>query len=182
MWNVSPRIMCTKHLLGEHVEMHMFVGCIQKGISLDGYIRNNLVAPMEIERRHNELSEEMTRRGMKHSSPLKTPDITYLGEKQFHKVDSTSSLLVLLSRCKRCNSGGTMKKIKGTEMSNMLMMISTVQLILWSIQCNGLEKTIEDLHGLKLKYRFGWDTITQEVYTGFLRTLALVLTSVKEGK
>ena len=34
MWNVDPKLMCNKHLLGEHVEMHMFFGTIQKGISM----------------------------------------------------------------------------------------------------------------------------------------------------
>ena len=33
MWNVDVTKMCNKHLLGEHVEMHMFVGIIIKGTS-----------------------------------------------------------------------------------------------------------------------------------------------------
>jgi hypothetical protein len=30
MWMVDPRLVCSKHLLGEHVELHMFVGCLLK--------------------------------------------------------------------------------------------------------------------------------------------------------
>ncbi len=43
MWNVLPEYLCRKHLLGEHVEMHMFVGTIKRGVSLNGYIKNKLV-------------------------------------------------------------------------------------------------------------------------------------------
>lgn len=28
MWMVDPKIMCRKHLLGEHLELHMLAGCI----------------------------------------------------------------------------------------------------------------------------------------------------------
>ena len=43
MWMVDPKIMCRKHLLGEHVEHHMFVGTINKRISIVGYLRDNLL-------------------------------------------------------------------------------------------------------------------------------------------
>jgi hypothetical protein len=29
MWMVNPRIMCGNHLLGEHLETHMFYGIIK---------------------------------------------------------------------------------------------------------------------------------------------------------
>lgn len=41
MWKVNPKNMCRQHLLGEHVECHMFVGAILKGISLSGYIKKD---------------------------------------------------------------------------------------------------------------------------------------------
>lgn len=40
MWMVPPELMCRQHLLGEHVELHMFVGAINKGtsvVTLPGY-------------------------------------------------------------------------------------------------------------------------------------------------
>jgi hypothetical protein len=43
MWGINPKKLCNQHLLGEHLEMHMFVGCIKKGISLKGYYENKLV-------------------------------------------------------------------------------------------------------------------------------------------
>ena len=38
MWMVNPEILCRKHLLGEHVELHMLVGWIIKGKSIQGYL------------------------------------------------------------------------------------------------------------------------------------------------
>ena len=34
MWMVDPQIMCRQHLLGEHTEMHMFVGTLKRGPAL----------------------------------------------------------------------------------------------------------------------------------------------------
>ena len=38
MWMVDPKKMCRKHLLGEHVEIHMMVGTLLKGRSIDGFL------------------------------------------------------------------------------------------------------------------------------------------------
>lgn len=70
MWMVDPRGMCRKHLLGEHVEHHMFIGSIKKGIDFDGYVVNNLVEPSAFAARHAALVAEMEARGYKHKSPL----------------------------------------------------------------------------------------------------------------
>lgn len=71
MWLVNPKGMCTQHLLGEHVELHMFVGTINKGMSLGGYVANRLVDSTKIVSRHSELVQEMERRKMNHASPLR---------------------------------------------------------------------------------------------------------------
>ncbi len=70
MWGIDPKKLCQKHLLGEHMEMHMFVGTIKKGISIKGYINKGLVNPQLIYKRHNLIAKEMTRRGMNHMSPI----------------------------------------------------------------------------------------------------------------
>lgn len=69
MWKISPRLMCDRHLLGEHLEMHMFVGTINKRKWIDGYLKNNLVEVAYIHTRHDELVQEMQQRGMNHNSP-----------------------------------------------------------------------------------------------------------------
>lgn len=97
MWMVPPQIMCRQHLLGEHVELHMFVGSIKKGTSLNGYIKNGLVETHNIKSRHKKLVREMKSRGMKHSSPLKYKDVLHLG-----KVKKKKSRKALTSRCPEC--------------------------------------------------------------------------------
>lgn len=37
MWLVPTRFVRRKHLLGEHVEHHMLVGSIHKGLSMAGF-------------------------------------------------------------------------------------------------------------------------------------------------
>lgn len=37
-WLVDPRCLCDKHLLGEHVEHHMFIGTLRKNKSIQGYL------------------------------------------------------------------------------------------------------------------------------------------------
>jgi hypothetical protein len=99
MWMVNPKIMCRKHLLGEHVELHMFVGTILLNKALTGCVENGLVEVHNIKSRHASLVDEMEFRGMKHKSPLKDFTEEHLGE-----VDRESSLEDLLSHCPECLS------------------------------------------------------------------------------
>jgi len=97
MWNVNPRMMCRKHLLGEHVEMHMFAACIRKGISLQGYLDNQLVELHNIKKRHDILAEEMKQRGYNHNSEL-------VSDREIHAgyVDKKANLAELKRRCADC--------------------------------------------------------------------------------
>lgn len=96
-WHVDPRILCTQHLLGEHVEHHMYAGAIKRGISLRGYLDRGQVAIHTLKARHDVLVLEMKRRGMKHKSPF--PDIELRRE---GTIDSVGNLQNLLNRCTRC--------------------------------------------------------------------------------
>lgn len=103
MWMTPPEIMCRKHLLGEHVELHMLVGTLRKGISVSGFLENNLMEPAAIESRHEALVQEMTRRGYKHKSPLPHPETDSLSFDEFWTVvNSKDSLAELLRRCPEC--------------------------------------------------------------------------------
>ena len=62
--------MCRKHLLGEHVELHMLLGSLRRGKNIDGFLAGKLVDPRRMFRRHEELVLEMERRGYRHASPL----------------------------------------------------------------------------------------------------------------
>lgn len=99
MWMIPPSQMCRKHLLGEHVETHMFVGSIDKGISMGGYVKNNLVETHNLKARHDELVKEMQRRGYNHKSPMTYKDKMALG-----KVDVIYNLKDLHNRCAECKS------------------------------------------------------------------------------
>jgi len=106
MWLVDPTIMCRKHLLGEHLELHMFIGILRKRVSIKGYIQHDLLEPSSIFIRHIELVAEMFARGYKHNSPI-TDDMSqlleYLSEEEReHRIDRESSYTRLLTSCYIC--------------------------------------------------------------------------------
>lgn len=104
---VNPKILCQKHLCGMHLELHMFVGSIKKGVSMKGFIENDLLEPTSIKQCHESISNEMLRRGYNHRSLLDDKDVQYalqsLNEKYlYHKIDQQNSLNELINRCPKC--------------------------------------------------------------------------------
>lgn len=105
MWMVDPKILCRKHLLGEHNETHAFLGIIKRKRKASGYIRNNLFEPLSLLTRHDELANEMLNRGMNHKSPLYFNEelLNYLPKDEINcKVNRSLSLETLINRCKDC--------------------------------------------------------------------------------
>ena len=107
MWLVDPGVLCRKHLLGEHVELHMLRACIAKGKSIKGYADKGIVEPLSIDKRHGELVEEMLKRGYRHNSPISSPDLGVLCSKlpdkvKFTRVNKDDSLNELINRCGEC--------------------------------------------------------------------------------
>ncbi len=103
MWMVNPTMLCRKHLLGEHVECHMFSGTIAKGTSMIGYIDNGLVEVHNIISRHNELAKEIEIRGYQHKSPLQIC-LSLLSSDPCGKVDRENSIKELTNRCPDCRA------------------------------------------------------------------------------
>lgn len=101
MWMVDPSLMCRKHLLGEHVELHMIVGSINKGRDLSGYTESGLIDTKSLSIRHEHVSIEMMNRGYNHQSPL--PVIGYY-EGYTGGVDVNRSINDLSGRCTECRS------------------------------------------------------------------------------
>jgi hypothetical protein len=99
MWLIDPRLMCSQHLLGEHVELHMLVGSLNRGKRIDGFLRDGLVELRSIRRRHAELVVEMQRRGFRHQSPL--PDFR---ASRAGSVDVLANLKELARRCHTCRA------------------------------------------------------------------------------
>lgn len=97
MWMVNPRLMCRRHLLGEHVELHMLAASLRRGISLSGYIEKRLVELHNIGVRHARLVKELERRGYRHRSPL-----TGLYSRREGRVDRRGNLRELAARCAQC--------------------------------------------------------------------------------
>lgn len=96
---VNPRIMCRQHLLGEHVEIHMFIGTLDRKKSVKGYLQKGLLEVHNLRSRHNELVEEMKRRGYRHHSEVeeKWKTVNMLGF-----IDRKQSLEDLINRCSKC--------------------------------------------------------------------------------
>ena len=103
MWMVDPRRMCSQHLLGEHVELHMLAAWITSGKRIDGWALSNCLQPSAIGKRHAQLVREMGRRGYNHKSPLVQPPV------QPHQfpgwaVDRVAALAELQRRCAACRA------------------------------------------------------------------------------
>lgn len=80
--------------------MHMFAGTLKKGISVAGYVNDGLIEVDKIYSRHDELAEEMTRRGMNHKSPM--PEGLVL--KPAGWIDNFANLKELCRRCPDCRA------------------------------------------------------------------------------
>ncbi len=96
---VPPRKMCRKHLLGEHVEIHMAVATLRLGRSVTGFLDKGLLDLSMLRSRHDELVCEMQRRGYRHASPLgRVP------RRKGGKIDVRANARELARRCPDCFS------------------------------------------------------------------------------
>ncbi len=73
IWDVAPTTLCRSHLLGEHRELHGLWNILTR--DLRGYRAHPETRRWEgklaaLLARHEELVDEMTRRGYRHASPL----------------------------------------------------------------------------------------------------------------
>ena len=62
----------------------------------------NQIEPLSMETRHNELVEEMLKRGYKHNSPYTMPDVSYIGKLLNEKINTDLSYEDLKNRCEDC--------------------------------------------------------------------------------
>lgn len=106
MWMITPRLLCDKHLLGEHGEIHKHRHNFEKGHKIDGRLYPEVqIEPASMERRHDVLADEMLKRGMNHKSPFEQPDISYLpDDQQKSTVNTYSSVIDLCDRCPACRA------------------------------------------------------------------------------
>ena len=74
VWDVSPRVLCRAHLLGEHREIHAVYAVIARGN--EGYSRHpetrRWVGKLPaLAVRHARVADEMRSRGYRHASPMR---------------------------------------------------------------------------------------------------------------
>ncbi len=99
MWCVPPGILCRQHLLGEHKELHQLVGHIhaEHTNAVRGHAAKGQIDTSRIAERHDELVDELQRRGYNHASPLEYEDTLDLGE-----IDESDNIEDLTERCATC--------------------------------------------------------------------------------
>ena len=104
MWMLPPEGMCRKHLLGEHVELHMLLGSMRRGKNMDGFLSGGLVDPQLVFARHEELVAEMARRGFKHSSPIDASECAFLSARYTGRasINIAANAAELQRRCPDC--------------------------------------------------------------------------------
>lgn len=105
IWIINPKLMCNKHLIGEHGELHKFLPSFRKGVKVNG--RFSPIVQIQFKgylKRHNALAQEMLARGMKHKSPLtNVPDFKKIYPQFYNlKVNKQKSLNALVKRCIVC--------------------------------------------------------------------------------
>ena len=105
IWGTDPTKLCRAHLLGEHRELHTFIGTLRRGISISGYTSTGLLDIDLIIPRHIELVTEMARRGYTHKSPIDEAEIHQLGSKyQDHGyINIEQNEQELRRRCDKCS-------------------------------------------------------------------------------
>jgi hypothetical protein len=106
---INPQCMCNQHLLGEHREIHTFIGTLRKGISIRGYLIGCLVDPHLIADRHDELIEEFKRRnwasGFDHKTPVDLEELEHLvKDLPRGNINIEANLQELSRRCYRCRA------------------------------------------------------------------------------
>lgn len=75
IWDIDVKLLCRKHLLGEHRELHGLWNILTKHKGKGGYSRHPetlrwVGKTLALYHRHEDLVLEMERRGYNHQSPL----------------------------------------------------------------------------------------------------------------
>lgn len=107
MWGIPANLLCSKHLRGEHFELHILSGVITKQTNpklLQTLAKNGLLCLRDLAIRHDEIADEMMLRGMNHKSDL------WFDWEMYHRslglpdsdIDLDKSVYDLFTRCSEC--------------------------------------------------------------------------------
>jgi hypothetical protein len=105
IWDIPPEKLCTKHLFGEHRELHAIWNIITK--NKKGYAhhpetmrwRGKLLA---LYRRHEEEVREIQRRGFRHNSPLEEALATGSGTQDEYLLGIEDQIRLLSEKGCQC--------------------------------------------------------------------------------
>ena len=105
MWGIDPILLCQKHLIGEHGEIHKHRHNFIKKHKIAKRISPIVqIEPENMQKRHDELVLEMLKRGYNHNSPYEHPDLSHLKtEERYAKIDINISIKDLFDRCPECS-------------------------------------------------------------------------------
>ena len=101
IWDLSPEILCRRHLLGEHRELHglwLILTKEKKGFARHPETvrwRGKLKALFQ---RHEALVAEMARRGYRHNTPLPAAEAVGLAEQKEYKDTPTEQARILKAK------------------------------------------------------------------------------------
>ena len=102
MWMIDPNLMCQKHRLGEHGEIHKHRHNFLKHHSIAGRISPVVqIEPESMSYRHDELAKTLKN----HKSPYELPSLGHLPiEQRTAKVNQDESIIELCKRCPDCRA------------------------------------------------------------------------------
>lgn len=100
MWMLDPKMMCIKHIVGEHGEIHKHRHNFVKKHNISGRIKPIVqICPELMEKRHDELVPFLKN----HKSPYTQPDLTHLSSNERYAVaDIEANKKDLVERCPEC--------------------------------------------------------------------------------
>lgn len=100
MWMADPSLMCSKHRVGEHGEIHKHRHNFLKHHSIKGRVSPVVqIEPESMKARHDELAVTLNN----HKSPYEMPDLSHLPiEQRIARVDQEESIRELCRRCPEC--------------------------------------------------------------------------------
>ena len=101
---IEPRLLCKKHLIGEHGELHKFRSSFEKGYKIDKRVCPVVqIEPLKMKERHDQLVEEMKIRGYNHKSSYEQPGLSKYNPDQLNvKADLEYNIKDLAARCEVC--------------------------------------------------------------------------------
>lgn len=110
MWMIDPALLCSRHLSGEHGEIHKHLPSFRRGHSVSGRFAPVVQIQLNaILARHDELAAEIDRRAQQsgrggHHSPLTDlPDLQAIYPDHYSLcVDIAESVRDLCERCPEC--------------------------------------------------------------------------------